>query len=368
MTEREPLSEVHEIACSSCGATLEFSPGTSRLKCRYCGAENEIETASDSAIEEFDYHAFLRKQEADEGGMEETHTVACSSCGATTTLLPNVTADNCPFCATPFVVQADHTTRRLKPRYMLPFSVVHNDAVRFFETWIAKRWFAPGNLKRYATDRDRICGLYIPYWTYDSSTNSVYTGQRGTNHTQSYSTVVNGRRVTQTRVVIHWRRVHGSVSRFFDDVLIVASRSLPEKYAARLEPWDLEHLEAYNPSYCAGFRSEAYGVGLDEGFEKAKQTMEKTIREDVRRDIGGDHQRITSLQTAYHDITFKHILLPIWLSAYRYKGKVYRFMVNGRTGEVQGERPWSIVKITLAVAAGAAAVAAAWCLLHPYFR
>ena len=46
------------------------------------------------------------------------------------------------------------------------------------------------------------------------------------------------------------------------------------------------------------------------------------------------------------------MLLPVWASAYRYRGKRYQFIVNGQTGEVQGERPWSWLRIGLAVAAG----------------
>ncbi|MBV9774716.1 MAG: hypothetical protein JO040_12240, partial [Gemmatimonadetes bacterium] len=66
-------------------------------------------------------------------------------------------------------------------------------------------------------------------------------------------------------------------------------------------------------------------------------------------DIGGDEQRIHSTDTRYDDVTFKHILLPVWISAYRYREKVYRRLVNARTGEVQGERPWSWIKIALLV-------------------
>lgn len=43
----------------------------------------------------------------------------------------------------------------------------------------------------------------------------------------------------------------------------------------------------------------------------------------------------------------------MWLLAYRYKDKVYQVMINGATGEVQGERPYSWIKITLAVLAAA---------------
>jgi hypothetical protein len=101
----------------------------------------------------------------------------------------------------------------------------------------------------------------------------------------------------------------------------------------------------------SGFRTESYQVDVRAGFEEAKQIIDSTIRTTICRDIGGDHQRIHSVNTTYNHITFKHVLLPIWLSAYRYKDKVYRFMVNGRTGEVQGERPYSWIKIALAILA-----------------
>lgn len=74
------------------------------------------------------------------------------------------------------------------------------------------------------------------------------------------------------------------------------------------------------------------------------------IERDVRFDIGGDRQRIHGIETQVANVTFKHILLPVWLAAYKYRGKTYRFVVNGRTGKVQGERPWSAIKIAIAVA------------------
>lgn len=368
MEQGESTSDIYEILCTSCGATLTYAPGSNHLKCQYCSAENEIDTAPVAQVDENDYQEFLRSAEHNVASMEEVHTVSCTACGASTTLRPNVTSDMCPFCATPLVVTAEQVTSQIKPAYLLPFSIELPNALRLFELWIAKRWFAPGDLKHYAANRDKIAGLYIPYWTYDSATASNYSGQRGTNHTETYTAVENGKRVTRSRTVIRWRPVHGSVHHFFDDVLVVASTSLPEKYATRLEPWDLENLKEFNGSFLAGFKTETYRVGLEEGFEKAKGIMDGTIRELITRDIGGDHQRITSVATSYSGVTFKHILLPVWLSAYRYKGKVFRFMVNGRTGEVQGERPWSVIKISLAVIGALALLGTAWFLLQPYVK
>ena len=90
-------------------------------------------------------------------------------------------------------------------------------------------------------------------------------------------------------------------------------------------------------------------MGLRQGFQEAQKVMEPRIAQTIRSDIGGDVQRISSANSSYDKITFKHILLPVWICAYRYKEKVYRFLINARTGEVQGERPWSAIKIALAV-------------------
>jgi hypothetical protein len=73
--------------------------------------------------------------------------------------------------------------------------------------------------------------------------------------------------------------------------------------------------------------------------------MEPAIVQLIRRDIGGDHQRIAAKQTQYLAITFKHLLLPIWVAHFRYQQTLYQILVNGRTGKISGERPWSAWKI-----------------------
>jgi hypothetical protein len=146
-----------------------------------------------------------------------------------------------------------------------------------------------------------------------------------------------------------WTSVSGTVGNSFDDILILASTSLPKKYVDRLEPWDLGNLVAYADEYLSGFRAESYQISLPDGFEEAKKVMAAAIETSIRHDIGGDEQRIQSARTEYRDITFKHILLPVWLSAYRFKDAVYRIFINARTGEVQGERPYSAWKIAGAV-------------------
>ena len=119
--------------------------------------------------------------------------------------------------------------------------------------------------------------------------------------------------------------------------------------ARELAPWDLWKLTPYQDEFLSGFQSEVYKIDLDQGFEVAKDRMHPTISQDIRMDIGGDHQRINSTDTEYSEITFKHILLPFWVAGFRFRNKTYQFLVNGRTGEVQGDRPYSWIKIGFAV-------------------
>lgn len=351
----------NELDCSNCGALLKYASGTQHLKCEYCGAENEIlENAETTVVEEIDFERFLNENN---GSVEKTEivTAKCGNCGASSTLQPGITADSCPFCASPIVVSSGTTSTIIKPKYLLPFKIDQKTAISAFQQWVNGRWFAPNDLKRAANTTKKLSGMYIPYWTYDSNTHSSYTGQRGDDYTttETYTDWENGKAVQKTRTVTHtrWHSVSGSVQNAFDDLLVLASKSLPEEYTNELEPWDLGNLTDYSDKFLSGFRAESYQIDVKTGFEKSKEVMDSEIRSSIGRDIGGDHQRIHSVDTVYNDITFKHILLPIWISAYKYKDKIYRFVINGQTGEVQGERPFSVIKIVLTVLASLALIA-----------
>jgi hypothetical protein len=145
-----------------------------------------------------------------------------------------------------------------------------------------------------------------------------------------------------------WSSASGHVAENFQNVLVPATRAVPEKELNQLAPWGLERLHAYDPVFLAGFKAQRYQYELPQCFEKAKAAMDVGIRDDIRKEIGGDEQRISSVQTEYSNIMFRHLLLPIWIGAYRFSNKVYQVVVNASTGEVQGERPYSAVKIFFA--------------------
>jgi len=346
------------VKCCNCAANLSFKPGTDSLVCPYCNTQNTLASAPAEIIEN-DYRKFL-SENGNAVPKEELTVCKCSNCGASTTLPPNVTSSTCPYCDTPLVLQNAATCSLIKPKYLLPFKIERNQAKDKFIAWVKGLWFAPNKLIDYARhSTEKLNGVYMPYWTYDSNTVTNYNGERGEYYYVSVSYKdANGNTKTRQERRTRWYPASGTVNEVFDDVLVCAAESLPHKLSQKLEPWDLKELVDFDPRFLAGFLTESYQLNLEHGFEKAKNIMSAQISVTVKSHIGGDTQRVHNMNTSYNDIMFKHILLPLWISAYKYNNKTYRFTVNARTGEVVGERPYSFWKIFLLVASIIVTIAA----------
>ena len=374
-------AKVRAFPCKSCGAKLSFSPGSKTLKCPYCAAVNDIPDTDDT-VEELSLDAWLAKLE----GESETHQqeqIKCNNCGGEQTLAANLYASACTFCGTPLTSKS-YAQRLIKPKSLVPFKVTKLQSQDKWRAWIKGLWLAPSALKNYAQSDGGIKGIYVPYWTFDAHTYTQYSGQRGVDHSESHdSTNSKGETVTETRTRTDWTNVSGNVSFFHDDVLVPGSTSsydgaavagrgsasaaamksalvsnagavgsmIAAQFSTSLRTWNTRELVPYQDEYVTGFQAEAYQFGLKASFVTAKQIIEDKVQQLVRADIGGDHQRISTINTQFSHLTFKHILLPMWVSAYIYGGKTYRFVVNGQTGEVQGESPKSGWKVFFLVCA-----------------
>jgi DNA-directed RNA polymerase subunit RPC12/RpoP len=343
-------TDVKRFPCRQCGAQLSFSPGLQSLKCQYCGFVNPIPQSAED-IEELDFHQYLEIARQ-ESTLDKDQTVKCQACAAEFTVSGRTTADKCPFCGSNSVI-AIAAEVRIRPKSLLPFAIEQRQCADLYKRWISTRWFAPNALKDFARAQGGLTGMYIPYWTYDSKTTSYYTGMRG-EHYYTTETYEDSEGRTQTREVQHtaWYPASGTVWHDFDDVLAPGSTTLPTNMVTRVDSWDTKSLVPYDDSYLSGFRAERYNVGLEEGFEWAKQVMARAIEQDIRYDIGGDEQQISSVDTQYDALTFKHVLVPIWIGAYKFRDKSYRFLINGRSGQIFGEAPISPWKVALVVLLG----------------
>ena len=351
MQPSAPISDMKNVICPNCGASLSYKPGTTQLACEHCGSSFEIkaETPVQDAQKENDLAAALVGNWQTDQPQGQAYVVKCPACGAETAMEKNIFSAECAFCGSPITVAPDARSVA-NPQAVLPFKLEKQAATSEFNNWLRRLWFAPNNLKNSASS-DRLNGIYLPFWTYDANTESGYQGERGEHYYETVRQVVNGREENVRVMKTRWYSASGRVSRAFNDILVTASRALPENYLNLLEPWDLPNLVPYDQRYLSGFKAEVSQVAIQEGFNRAKQVMGIAIQQDVCQDIGGDEQRVHAIQTQYSATTYKYILLPVWLSVYRYGNKIYRFVVNARTGEVHGERPYSVIKIILAILA-----------------
>ncbi|MGW1197852.1 hypothetical protein ACWD4B_18730 [Streptomyces sp. NPDC002536] len=331
--QQEPAPQ-QSYACPSCGSTAEYAPGTNSLRCPHCRFEQPITPVN----REVRKHAWeeltalpVRPRAA--GGQ----VLHCPGCGASTQT--DALSGRCQFCATPMVASA--AADRIAPEGLVPFHVDKQDVHDNLRKWARSRWFAPNSLKK-VNSAESLHGTYVPHWTYDAATASSYSGERGEEYT------VGSGENKETRV--RWYSVQGTVQRYFDDVLVPGAGDVPADRLEGLEPWSLKQAVPYQEAYLAGFRTLRYDIEPETGFQSAQQKMAKVIKKDVEKDIGGDRQRVHSVNTNYGSVTYKLLLLPVWFASYVYNGKQWQVMVNAETGEITGDRPYSPWKIAFAVA------------------
>lgn len=336
--------ELNVFGCSNCGAELKYKPGTTTLVCDYCNTKNEI-YQEETIIEELDFDAYIEKSESE--NLELEKIIQCNSCGSTSSIDESLKSLHCPYCSAPLVEENVREERFIKPSYLLPFNLDTPKVYNLLSDWVNGLWWAPNNLKKAALSPIGLRGIYVPYWTFDVNTNSMYTGERGENY--SVTTGSGDNETTETRT--RWYDTAGNVSMFFDDIMTPASGNIDLNSLSQLEPWDTNALIKINDQYLSGFVTEKYKIKLKESFQSAKSIVDNRIRKEIYRDIGGDDQRIDSVSTQYNNIQFKHILLPVYVSSYHYNGKIYHFYVNGRNGKLIGKRPYSTIKIALAIIA-----------------
>ncbi len=336
-TGAENRRDNREFPCPNCGADLRFDPGAEMMKCTHCEAEVDVPHVDDEAAQ---VENDLRNQITSGDALDtvEIPSLNCTTCGASVEFDADEHSRLCPFCDSAIV--ADVTMQRnIVPQGLLPFKVDEKEAHALMFAWLNARWFAPGGLTE-NSDTEHFNGVYVPTWTYDANTNTDYTGKRGV-----YRGSGKNRR-------IHWTRVSGTVTGNFDDVLVSGSQSVSVEFKDALAPWPLRDLETYQTEFLAGFRAENHTFGLEEGYEESQVFMRAKIRDWIKADIGGSKQIITSADTGFSGETFKHILLPVWITHYTLEDSRYRMSVNGQTGKVYGQRPFSKKKLAIGALAG----------------
>jgi DNA-directed RNA polymerase subunit RPC12/RpoP len=331
---------------------MKFDIKKQVFACAGCGNEYDLQTLSDT-VKENDFSSYLERERATIP-FQGMAVATCQQCGMEISFPDAQFSATCPMCGSTQVA-ASKQNAGIPPDGVIPFKIDKQDAQQRFRAWVKSRWFAPNDFKnRYS--EGGLAGLFLPFWTYDAYAISRYKGRGGRDRREKGKD-------GKDRIVTDWYPVSGVVNASFDDIQICASQK--EENVEGILPYGTTiNTKPFSTGYLSGYYAEVYKIKADAGFESAKKIMENKLRSLAARDIKKRYDRadVWSLITKYSNVTYKHVLLPLWSSAFGYKGKTYNYVINGETGKVSGSRPYSAIKITLAIL-GIAAVVAAWYMM-----
>jgi predicted RNA-binding Zn-ribbon protein involved in translation (DUF1610 family) len=351
MTEPSEIQKIISVPCEACGAQMHYSATHGKMYCKHCGHTQAVPVSKDQIIER-SFSEALDKTKLQKGLGVTVKTFACKNCGAITQVDAKTVAFSCDFCGSNNVNEEAHDDEVIRPQGLIPFIIDRKQAVQTFKDWITVGWFTPNNLKK-VRDLAKIEGVYVPFWTYDAKTESSWAAEAGYHYyVEVETTDANGNKVYTKQQRTRWEPVSGYDKHNFDDVLVIASKGVSQNRAQQVYPYRLNDTVNYEPKFMLGWKAEVAAIPVEQGFKVADKIMDNFIEQDIIRTIPGDTYRNLEIRTRKHHITFKHILLPIWIAAYTFDNRLYQVIVNGQTGQISGEKPVSWAKIMLAVLVG----------------
>jgi DNA-directed RNA polymerase subunit RPC12/RpoP len=356
---REPaLAARVDFPCGNCGASLTWNPDTDALTCEHCGHRVAVPRA-DAAIVE---RPLAAAGESARGLGAHELAVRCGNCGAVVELAPAATTAACAFCGSSQVTAQASNRNALRPESLIPLDVGRAAVEQGFRRWIGGLWFRPAALK--AVRAFDAIGVYVPGWTFDARVHSDWSADAGHYYwtTELVPVMRGGKLRMEMRRVrkIRWVPAWGARDDTYDDVLVHASKGVPDGLLRELGAFDLRALVPYRPEYLAGWRAEEYQVDLEQAWERARSSIVASQERRCAGDVPGDTHRNLRVRNEISDVRWKHVLLPVWTLTYRYGGKPYTVLVHGQTGLVRGRAPLSWIKIA---AAASAVIAAALIVL-----
>ncbi len=348
--------QIDRQLCANCGGTIKWNIAKQRLECASCRTPYQAETTVDK-VEEHEFADYTRR-EGERVSFPETTIIACEGCGAQIAVDAHTTATVCPMCGSTQLLEARQEAG-VPPDGVVPFRIDRETAQQNFSKWVKSRWFAPNRLKQ-AYQAGKLQGMYLPFWTFDAEVTSRYWGSGGTQHHVRD-------RDGKTRTEVRWRPVSGQVGGSYDDLQVCAAQNSASQVVEKVLPYNtVENTTPFSPSYLSGFLAERYAIPATQAVDSAQAQIQADQESRAEGEIlsrGYSLARVDRVEVCYHRLTYKHVLLPAWTSAFSYKGKRYMYIINGESGKVGGQRPYSVPKILAAVGVAAAAFAAAVLLL-----
>jgi DNA-directed RNA polymerase subunit RPC12/RpoP len=282
--------------------------------------------------------------------LEQKH-FRCNNCGSEVATDPDQRSYVCPFCDSTYVVEfTPEESNRQRPEFVIGFAVTREQAEEKFRAWLKDNsFFRPGDLVASAV-ADKMKGVYLPFWSFSMLADSTWSASIGEHwyRTETYTeTDSKGNTVTKTRQVqeTEWWPLSGRHHRYYSGYLVSGSKGLPQNQAERIKPFQLPALKRYEPWYLAGWFNEEYSIDREQALADCQQYFYQEEQRNITAFLPGDTHRGVAVDTQFSQVSSDLCLLPVYVLSYRYRDKLFRFLVNGQTGKVAGDKPWSWRKI-----------------------
>ena len=339
-----------KYACPNCGATTAYDVAAGGVACEFCGYVAPVHTVHvGRTAEEFEFTLDTISQ-SDRGWGEQRQILHCESCGAELSIPYGALTSTCPYCASNHVNVTTSLNEELRPRFLIPFKIDAAHSKQLVVAWLGKGWFHPDDLAA-TTVVGRLTGIYLPFWTFDTEVTANWRAEVGYEHTVRHYNASQKRWETRTQIV--WRWENGDVHLSIDDFLVTGSS--PKRISLRIlkeiSNFNMSGLETYEPDYLAGWQAQVYETTLTEAWEVGKNSIREQAKKACYQDIPTSHVRNFSMSADFSDESWRYVLLPVYVAAYRSGEATYQVMVNGQTGTVAGQKPVAWWKIWLAIAA-----------------
>ncbi len=315
-----------KITCPGCGADLRYEAGM--LRCHYCSYKEQF-SQPPYALRYKPLQRFtptLQKKE-----------YSCVSCGAE--FSSDAAATLCPYCKTALLGEF---LEKPKPLAVIPFKLTHKEALQRLHQHIKNLWFAPSAFVKEYKRASQLEGYYLPLFLFATKVFVRYTGERGEVYYVQTTRYINGRARVVNERRVRWYPASGSVDLSFRDLQEVV---IKDEYVRH--KFTLQEAKEFDERFLSGFVTKEYQIDSLLAFERAKAQTIARIEMAIRADIGGDLQRIHHYTREYYDEEMEYLLAPMYRLSIEWRGEKYDYRIDGVNGKVEGERPYSWLKILL---------------------
>ena len=343
----DPTAAPAAYHCPNCGAPTRFDVSDGGVACEHCGFVAEVQSQQVGRQAKQTEFTLENLEQSRQGWGVDRRQLHCDACGAELELAENAITATCPFCASNQVNLRQAPGTHMRPRFLVPFQIETADCQQRARDWLGRGWYHPKALASSAAIQP-FTGIFLPFWTFSAQVDATWRAEVGHERTERYYD--SGSKSWRTRTHIDWRWESGQVQANYRDLLVEGSSHTSQVLLNRIRPFGLDALVTYNPDYLAGWQAQVYDIPLETAWDQGKADMRERSKNQCRKSIHSSHVRNFSMAADFNEEAWRFILLPVYLTAYRYEERVFQILVNGQTGAIGGQKPVDWWKIWLVIA------------------